>query len=88
MLSLFVFLEWVWNEIHSQFVKPWETKNLPCDPEKSSETVWHAVKPWDLTGLDLRPWSQNIVMPTNNNNTSNITLNTIILLINFIIKYR
>ena len=42
---------WVWEKIHSKFVKLWEVKKLLWDCEKGSETAWHKVKPWELRGL-------------------------------------
>ena len=44
---------WVWEKIHSKFVKPWKMKNLLWDHENGSETVWRTVKPWELRGLYL-----------------------------------
>ena len=43
----------VWEKICSKFVKPWEMKKPSRDLEKSSETMWHTVKPWELRGLNL-----------------------------------
>ena len=48
---LFFWKPWIREKINSNFVKPWEMKNLPWDRKKGCETVWHTVKPWELRGL-------------------------------------
>ena len=52
---------WVSEKICSKFVKPWEIKKLTWDREKSSETLWHTVKPWELRSLVLLFFLQRIV---------------------------
>ena len=42
-------------------MKPWEIKKLTWDREKSSETLWHTVKPWELRSLVLLFFLQRIV---------------------------
>ena len=51
-IVLFALLEnWVWKKIHLKFAKLWEMKKLPWDHEKGTGTMWHTVKPWELSGL-------------------------------------